>query len=151
MTEPHAAILENSPYHGHSIVLFDGVCVMCNRSIRFLLERDGKDRLRFASLQSDFAGALLARHGKDARDLDTVYVVADYALPSERLLSRAGAFRYVFESLGAGWSVLRWLPNALLSPLYRIVVANRYRWFGRYDACPIPTAAERAKFIEDAR
>jgi len=151
MTEQHAATLETSSYHGHSIVLFDGVCVICNRFIRFLSERDMRDRFRFASLQSDFAGALLARHGKDPRDIDTVYVVADYGLPSERLLSRAGAIRYLFESLGAGWGVLRWLPNALLSPLYRIVVANRYRWFGRYDACPIPTAAERAKFIEDAQ
>ncbi|HKR60260.1 MAG TPA: DUF393 domain-containing protein, partial [Pyrinomonadaceae bacterium] len=74
-----------------TVVLYDGVCGLCNRLNQFLLRRDGQDRFRFASLQSDVAAQLLQRHGTDAIDLDTVYVVADYGMPNERLLSRSDA------------------------------------------------------------
>jgi predicted DCC family thiol-disulfide oxidoreductase YuxK len=110
------------------------------------------DPLPSGTRPGDFAAGLLARHGRNAHDLDTVYVLADSGLPSERLLSRAAAIRYLLESLGGAWNsarLLRLLPDAVLNWVYTFVVANRYRWFGRYDSCPIPTPAERAKFIED--
>ncbi|MEP6707065.1 MAG: DUF393 domain-containing protein [Pyrinomonadaceae bacterium] len=72
------------------IVLYDGVCGLCNRLNQFLLKRDTHDRFRFASLQSDLAASLLKRHGADSQDLDTVYVVLGYGEPGEHLL---GALR----------------------------------------------------------
>jgi predicted DCC family thiol-disulfide oxidoreductase YuxK len=138
------------PLAGKSIVLFDGVCAICNRGVRFALARDRADRLRFTSLQGRFASELAARHGRDARDLDTIYVVADYGLPTERLLARSAAALHIAESLGGFWPlarVLRVLPAAVLNRAYDAFAARRYRWFGRYDTCPLPTPAERAKFI----
>lgn len=146
------ARVEKAQEAGRSIVLFDGVCALCNASIRFLMKRDRADRFRFASLQGSFAAGVLARHGKNARDLDAVSVVVDYGRPTERVLSRAAAVSYLLEALGGIWTLarlLRLVPEALLNRLYDFVAANRYNWFGRHDTCPIPTAAERAKFIED--
>ena len=82
------------------IVLYDGVCGLCNRLVQFLIKRDRHDRLRFASLQSDFAAAILKRHGADPHDLDTVYVVKDYEQPNEELLARSNAILYVLPELG---------------------------------------------------
>ena len=140
------------PLRGKSIVLFDGVCVMCNGGMRFALRRDRGDRLRFASLQGRFAADIAARHGVEIREIDTIYVVADYGLPSERLLARSAAVLHIAGALGGVWraaSLLRAGPAALLDRAYDIVAARRYRWFGRYDTCPIPTPAERAKFVAE--
>jgi predicted DCC family thiol-disulfide oxidoreductase YuxK len=137
---------------GKSIVLFDGVCVMCNRGMRFALRRDRSDRLRFASLQSRFAAEVAARHGKELREIDTIYVVADYGLSTERLLARSAAVLHIANAFGGAWriaGVLRAVPASLLDRAYDFVASRRYRWFGRYDTCPIPTPAERAKFVAE--
>src|ERR1700682_4778136 len=88
------------------IVLYDGVCGLCNRLTQFLLKRDRHDRLRFASLQSEFAGAILKRHEKDASDLDTVYVVQDHGEANERLLARSDAIICLGQELGGIWSAV---------------------------------------------
>ena len=81
------------------ILLYDGVCGLCNRFVRFILKHDHKDRFRFAALQSNFARAILERHGLNPDVLDTVYLVFDYGLPSERLLSRNEAATAVLERI----------------------------------------------------
>ena len=139
------------------IVLYDGVCGLCNRAVRFLLKRDRHDRLRFASLQSDFAATLLKRHGLDHKDLDTVYVVLNHDLtkeaqPDERLLPRSDAVIFVLKSLGGIWKVLglfvQLLPRFLRDWGYRVVARNRYRVFGRFETCMLPSARDRSKFID---
>jgi predicted DCC family thiol-disulfide oxidoreductase YuxK len=135
---------------GKTVVLFDGVCAICNRTVRFLLARDRRDRFRYAPLQSAFATQAAARHGRDARDLDTLYVVADYGTPSERLYGKAEGMLHLLGEIGGVWrlsAVLGVLPAAVLNRAYDAFARNRYRWFGKYDSCPIPTAAERAKFV----
>ena len=82
------------------IVLYDGVCGLCNRLVQVILKRDVHDRFRFASLQSEFAETLLKRHDADSRDLDTFYVVINYGEASERVLMRSDAILHVVKTLG---------------------------------------------------
>jgi predicted DCC family thiol-disulfide oxidoreductase YuxK len=162
----------------HPILLYDGICGLCNRLVQFILRRDSAAVFRFASLQSPLAHRILTRHGADAEDLDTVYVVVHYDLPDENLLPRSDAVTFVLRHLGAAelrsdrpglrpaptaskatptrglvfWrfagSVLQLVPRPLLEWGYRIVARNRYRLFGRYDTCPLPSEDTRSRFLD---
>jgi predicted DCC family thiol-disulfide oxidoreductase YuxK len=132
------------------LLLYDGVCGLCDRLVQFVLRHDRRDRFRFAALQSPLAASLLRGYGRDASDLDTVYVIARYGEPSAKLLSKGRAVLFVLAELGGIWrlaSVLRVLPRPLLAFGYDQIARRRYRWFGRYDACPLPTPATKAKFL----
>lgn len=133
------------------LVLFDGVCGFCNRSVRFLLVHDHAERFRFAPLQSDEARRLGERHGFDVSDLDTVYLIEDYGGPCERVQARSAAVFAALAALGSPWNWLRalaWLPRPLTDAAYRWVARNRYRLFGRRDSCPIPPPEWRTRFID---
>ena len=133
------------------IVLYDGICGLCNHLVQFLLKRDTHDRFRFASLQSEFANRLLRRHGVDPQDLDTVYVVRDYGQPNEILLARSNAILDMLTQLGGLWTVAgvgRVLPKAFRDAVYKVVARNRYRVFGKHESCMLPEPKHRAKFLE---
>ena len=134
------------------IVLYDGVCGLCNRLVQFLLKRDHKDLLRYASLQSDFAEIVLKRHGLNPKDLDTVCVVLNHGESNERVLTRSDAILHLGKELGGIWSIGaacgRILPHWLRDSLYRFVARNRYRVFGKYDTCMLPEPRHRAKFLD---
>jgi predicted DCC family thiol-disulfide oxidoreductase YuxK len=129
----------------HPIVLFDGVCNLCHGAVRFLLERDSAARLRFASLQSDVGRALLAEHDLDADALDTIVFV-----DAAGAHVRSDAALRIVRVLGPPWSWLRGLvalPRPLRDAGYDFVARNRYRWFGRRDACPAPRPEWRERFL----
>jgi predicted DCC family thiol-disulfide oxidoreductase YuxK len=134
------------------ILLYDGVCGLCNRLVQFSLQRDTDRRLRFASLQSDFAAKILQRHGLSSRDLDTVYFVEDCGQPEERLSTRSDAVISVLRQIGGPWTVaanmLRIVPRLLREWGYKIVACNRYRIFGRRDSCFLPEAKYRDRFLD---
>lgn len=133
------------------IVLYDGVCGLCNRLNQFLLKRDHHDRLLFASLQSDLAKKILERHGADPSDLDTVYVLEDCDSPSERLFKRSDAILRALEALGGVWklSVIgKILPRPIRDLFYRFVASNRYKVFGKYEVCMMPDPKYRKKFLD---
>jgi predicted DCC family thiol-disulfide oxidoreductase YuxK len=138
------------------IILYDGVCGLCNRLVQFVLKHDSQDHFRFAALQSDFAIGILHRHGaapsQTKEDLDTMYVVLEHALPAERLASRSEAAVVVLGELGGTWaalgSILRVLPASLRNWGYNLVARNRYRLFGKHDSCPIPKQKDRPKFLD---
>jgi predicted DCC family thiol-disulfide oxidoreductase YuxK len=135
----------------HPVILYDGLCGLCNGLNQFILKRDKRDRFRFASLQSDFAASLLQRHGVNAIDLDTVYVVVDYQQASERLLARSDAILHVMRELGGIWQLFvagGLLPKTLRDRLYDVVARNRYRIFGKYEVCLMPEEKYRNKFLE---
>jgi predicted DCC family thiol-disulfide oxidoreductase YuxK len=137
---------------GKRIVLYDGVCGLCNRLVQFLLRRDKHDRFRFAPLQSEFAASLLKKHGIDAADLDSVSVVADYGVASEKAFTKSDAVLRATWELGGIWrigEVGRLVPRGVRDWLYDRVARNRYRMFGKYETCPIPTPEQRQKFIDD--
>lgn len=133
------------------IVLYDGVCGLCNRLVQFLLKRDTDNRFRFASLQSEFARDLLTLRGADPDDLDTVYVVKDYGQPESSLLARSDAVLYMLDQLGGVWklaTVGRVLPKAIRDLAYKVVAHNRYRVFGKHESCILPEPKHRNKFLD---
>lgn len=134
------------------IILYDGVCGLCNRMVQFLLTHDKDGRLRFASLQSDFAEKVLKRHGFDAKDLDTIHVVENYDQPGERVLQRSDAVLRAGRELGGFWgassSVAKVIPRPLRDLVYRLVATNRYRVFGKFDACMLPDPGQRSRFLD---
>jgi len=134
------------------IVFYDGICGLCNRLVQFLLKRDRHDRLRFASLQSDFASRVLSRHGIDPKDLDTVHVVEHYQQSNERVLDRSDAILRAGRELGGIWAFAAKLGSVVPRPLrnlfYRFVANNRYRVFGKYETCMLPEPQHRAKFLD---
>jgi predicted DCC family thiol-disulfide oxidoreductase YuxK len=134
------------------ILLYDGVCGLCNRLVQFVLNNDRRDVFRFASLQSKLAEQILVRHSLRSESLETVYVVLDYGLAEERLLSRLQAVVYVLQQLGGPLAyvsvILRVLPAPVQNFLYGLVARNRYRVFGRYETCPLPDSHTRNKFLD---
>ncbi len=134
------------------LVLFDGVCGLCDHFVQFLLRIDGHDRLRFAALQGPQGAEILKRHGRRADDaLETVIVVADYDKASPRLLDRSDAAIFAIASVGGIYraaGALRIVPSFLRNATYNLIARWRYRIFGRFDACPIPAPGTRAKFLD---
>jgi len=134
------------------ILFYDGVCGLCNSLVQFLLKHDKKGRLRFASLQSEFAGKVLRRHGFDPKDLDTLHVVENYEQPGERLLQRSDAVLRAWRELGGFWSFLastaKIVPRPLRDVTYRFVAQNRYRVFGKYETCMLPDPNQRSRFLD---
>lgn len=134
------------------ILLYDGVCGLCNRLVQFILRRDRHAIFRFASLQNPFAARILVRHGARPTDFDTVYVVLNHELPNESLLSRCDAIIYVLKQLGGPWSLtaslLRLMPKSLRDSAYNGVARRRYRIFGRSDVCTLPSDADHIRFLD---
>ena len=134
------------------IILYDGLCGLCNRFVRFLLRRDHKDHFRFAALQSTYARTVLERHGLNPDVLDTVYLVFDCGLASEHLLSRNEAATAVLKELGGFWqfwaALLDLLPKRFRDWRYALVARNRYRFFGKRQSCPLPDPKDRHKFLD---
>jgi len=133
------------------IVLYDGVCGLCNRLVQFLLKRDKTDQLRYAALQSDFAVKVLNRHGLDPKDLDTVHVILNYEQTDELVLARSDAILEVVKRLGGIWklvSIGKIMPKAIRDLLYKFVATNRYRVFGKSETCMLPEPRHRAKFLD---
>lgn len=133
------------------IVLYDGVCALCNGLVRFILARDRDGVFRFASLQGDFGRAALARHGRNPDALDTLVVVLDQGLSTERLLDRSTAVLFVLTRLPGLWKVLgramSVVPASLGDVVYRMIARTRYGTFGQYDVCPLPPPAVRERFL----
>lgn len=140
---------------GYNILFYDGVCGLCNRFVHFVLKYDHSSKFLFCSLQSDFASQLLAKHGENSHDLDTVFVLSNYNLSTSKLMRKAGAVFFVLDQCHMPWySPWRWLiifqflPDSLLNIGYDFVAAVRYKIFGRYESCLIPSPEWRDKFID---
>jgi predicted DCC family thiol-disulfide oxidoreductase YuxK len=137
------------------LVIYDGVCGFCNLSVRWFLLRDRNDQLRFVASDSPKLADLLARHGLNAviatGNSGTILVAQAVETPAERLLIRSDAVLAMLRALPGPWpvlaAVLRIIPRPLRDLGYRLVARWRYRIWGRLDACPIPTAQERARFL----
>src|SRR5437763_11414993 len=134
------------------ILLYDGVCGLCNRLVQFILHNDRRAIFRFAALQRPFAARILARHGVSPTSLDTVYLVLNNELPDESLLSRSDAVLFVLQQLGTPWraaaSLLQLFPKFLRDLAYNTVARHRYRIFGRSDVCTLPRDADHTRFLD---
>ncbi len=133
-----------------TLVLYDGVCGLCNWLVAFLIRHDRRDQFRFAPLQSEFAQTLLRRHRLNSTDFDTVVVLTDFQQASERALSRSEAALWSVSRLGGIWrtfAVARLIPLKMREALYRLIARNRYQVFGKYEVCPLPRAEDQRKFL----
>lgn len=129
---------------GHGIIYFDGVCGLCNRFVDFVLTRDREHRFRFAPLQGTTAAARFSPLGGAAPET-ILYEEGD------RLYARSTAALRILSRLGGLWwivSALRICPAVIRDAVYDWIARNRYGWFGRREACRIPTAEERAVFLD---
>jgi len=127
------------------VILFDGVCIFCSRWVRFVAKRDPAKRFRFTPIQSDYGARLARTFGIDSADPDTNAVVHG----GEVFMKSDAALMVLSQLPGWGWvSMLFAVPKALRDPMYSLVARNRYRIFGKYDACFVPDADLRARVIE---
>jgi predicted DCC family thiol-disulfide oxidoreductase YuxK len=136
---------------GRHLILYDGVCGLCNRLVTEVLPRDPRGVFHFASLQSATSRSLLTAQGRNPDILDNMYVVVDYRTDVRRLLGRARAALFVIANLESPWRVLKVfgvLPTFLLDAVYAIVARNRYRVFGKLDHCLMPTAEYESRFVD---
>ena len=135
------------PDPGSSLVLFDGVCNLCNSSVLFIIDRDPAARFRFAALQSDAAAEVLASLGSDvpAPGADSIVLVED-----GRAYQRSDAALRIAKGLRQPWPLLGAflvVPRPVRDWVYDLIAKNRYRWFGRQDACRVPTPDLRERFV----
>lgn len=127
------------------VLLFDGDCSLCSRAVQFVLEHERDDALRFAPLGGAFALAAFAQHGLDRATLDSLVVVRGAAV-----FVKSDAALEVARHLGP-WRALRALrivPRPLRDALYDWVARNRYRWFGKRDACFMPQPQHAGRFLD---
>ena len=128
-----------------SLVLFDGVCNLCNAGVNLLVSVDKHRRLRYASLQSEVGIEACARYGVDATALESIIFIDEDGLHRESM----AALR-IARTVG-GWFGLLYglviIPRPLRDYAYQVIARNRYRWFGQADTCRLPTAAERTLFL----
>lgn len=137
-----------------AVILYDGVCGLCERTIRFVLKRDRGGVFRFAALQSPAARQILARHGIRESSLETFYLVQDFGLATERVLGKSSAALGVLSRLQGPWrlaGVARVLPETLRDRVYDAIARRRYRIWGRCDACPLPDPMYRHRFLDASR
>jgi predicted DCC family thiol-disulfide oxidoreductase YuxK len=136
---------------GEHLLLYDGVCGLCNRVNTFVLEHDARAVFDFAPLQGETARSILRRAGRNPDEMQTFYVLANYRSGSPAVLSRAAAALFVLRQIGGGWRLLTIagvLPERWLDAVYDAVARRRYAVFGRYDSCPIPSPEHRRRFID---
>jgi len=135
----------------HPVVLYDGVCGLCNRLVQMILRRDPDGGFRFASLQSAWGQEVLARHAQQRESFETMYVLTAPGTPAERLLSHSDAAVFILGRIRGPLRAARGLgllPRPLRDALYRFVARRRYRWFGRYESCPLPPPEWRDRFLD---
>ena len=127
------------------ILLFDGVCNVCNASVQFMLKHERGPAVRFASLQSAMGKELIAKHGLSG-DINTVVVI-----DGDRVFTRSSAIVQAMRHLRGVWPALAWLMWIVPKPLrdvgYVLFARNRYRLFGKRDECMVPTPELRARFL----
>jgi predicted DCC family thiol-disulfide oxidoreductase YuxK len=127
------------------IILFDGVCNLCNGAVQFVIKRDKKNQFRFASLQGEFGQKILREHALEPGRLESFILKEGDRIYTES----TGALR-VAKELGGFWS---WLyafiivPRFIRDAVYGWIARNRYTWFGKKEACWVPTAALASRFI----
>ena len=129
----------------HPIILFDGVCNVCNTAVQFIIKRDKKNHFRFASLQSSEGRKLLAHHELPSNDFSSFVLIED----DRSYVKSEGALK-VAKKLSGLWPILYGfiiVPKFLRDGIYNLIAKNRYKWFGKSNVCMIPTPEIKAKFL----
>ena len=137
--------IENLPTD-KKIILFDGVCNLCESSVQFIIKRDKKDIFRFVAIQSELGQKIIKHIGIDISKTDSIILY----LPGKAYHYKAEAALLIAKELSGIYSVLGYLgfiPNSIKNTVYDYIAKNRYKWYGKKDACMIPTPELKAKFL----
>tara|TARA_R110002126_G_scaffold3510_5_gene20143 strand:+ start:118 stop:522 length:405 start_codon:yes stop_codon:yes gene_type:complete len=128
------------------IILFDGVCNLCNNTVQFVIKRDVNDIFRFTPLQSDTAKKLLHERNIDIDDIDSIILIE----PNVAYYTKSTAALEIGKELKGYYGlsvILLWLPESFRNIVYDYVAKNRYKWYGKKESCMIPTQELKNKFI----
>jgi predicted DCC family thiol-disulfide oxidoreductase YuxK len=128
------------------IILFDGVCNLCEESVRFIIKHDKKDHFRFVALQSELGNKIVSHIGADQKHIDSILLYE----PGKAYYYKAEAVMMISYGLGGFYKLLKLfsiLPNSLLNRIYDCVARNRYKWYGKKEVCMVPTPELNAKFL----
>lgn len=128
------------------IILFDGVCNLCNQTIQKIIKNDREDIFRFAPLQSDIGLQIINERGIDTKELESLILIE----PGVAYYQKSDAAIEISKHL-KDYSYLRHLkvlPRGLRDPLYEFIARNRYKWFGKKESCMIPSQEVKARFLQ---
>ncbi|MAU27001.1 MAG: DUF393 domain-containing protein [Muricauda sp.] len=129
------------------IILFDGVCNLCNGAVQFVIKRDKKDVFRYAALQSEVGQNLLEARNIDTSKIDSIILIE----PGVAFYTKSDATLEIAREFGGVWRLLlvfQWIPGSIRNIIYDFVARNRYRWFGKKEQCMVPTPELQAKFLQ---
>ncbi len=138
--------MKDVPLNHKKIILFDGVCNLCNRSVQFIIHRDKEDIFRFAALQSEVGKKLISERKIDTSNVDSIILIdpgVAYFTKSDAAL-RIGRHLKGYRTISR---VLKLIPRKLRNIVYDIVAKNRYQWYGKRDHCMVPSPELNAKFL----
>jgi len=130
----------------HPIVLFDGVCNLCNKSVQFIIRHDQEKKFRFGSLQGEAAKRILSKAGLNTDELSTLLLVE-----GDKIYMRSTAVLRIAKRLGGFWKLgyaAIIIPRFLRDAVYNVVAKKRYKWFGRKQECMVPSAEVKGLFLE---
>jgi len=132
--------------NGKKIILFDGVCNLCNSSIQFVIKHDTEDVFRYAALQSEIGQQLTSERGIDTSTVDSIVLID----PGVAYYTKSDAALEIGKDLKGYQTLSRFFklfPAGFRNVIYDFVARNRYKWYGKQDACMIPTPELKAKFL----
>lgn len=127
------------------ILLFDGVCNLCNGAVQFVIKYDSKNNLRFAALQSEVGHQILDHFDLPQEDIFSVILVEN-----EKVYLRSSAALRMYKNMGGIWSLMYFfiiVPRPIRDAVYNFIAKNRYKWFGQKDSCMIPTPELKSRFL----
>lgn len=128
------------------IILFDGVCNLCNGTVQFVIKRDKKGVFQFAALQGESGQALVKERGIDPAKVDSIILID----PGKAYYTKSTAALEIARDLGGVWrlgTLFLWVPEGFRNIVYDFIARNRYRWFGKKDQCMVPEPELRTKFL----
>lgn len=129
----------------HKIILFDGVCNLCNSTVVRVIKADKKNLFRFAALQSEVGERLVANYQIDISKTDSIILIDE-----EKAYVKSTAALRIARHLSGGYPLLYGfmiVPNFIRNWVYDFIARNRYRWYGKKDSCMIPTPELQSKFL----
>ena len=128
-----------------SVIMFDGICNLCNSSVQFILKRDQKEQFLFTSLQSDAAKILLLQYNVKKNSMDSILLIED-----GKLYQKSDAVLKICSHLKWPWRVFlaaKYLPVSTRDTLYNFIAKHRYNWFGKKESCTVFIPAYKNRFI----
>ncbi|MCM4170936.1 DUF393 domain-containing protein [Arenibacter sp. TNZ] len=131
----------------NKIILFDGVCNLCNSSVQYVIKHDTRNDFRFATLQGEIGKKLAEERGIDLSMVDSIILIE----PGVAYYTKSTAALKIAQSFGGAWqfaSVLEWIPEKIRNWVYDYVAKNRYQWYGKKEACMVPTPELKSKFLD---